>query len=277
MTVTEQIDYDYCDDEAVDVVSTPAGPPNVLFGSLQSGLQPSGVVLEDLCWSSFHITDHTGIEPLVGIVGFDSADAYKNYLEHAFGVPLADWEACQVELYRCWYPPLEYGSDNTEPEFCYSAWRILPDRYAIKVTPVTVYALRHKAWAKVTNGSFKAFYCARQRSYAEATWAKVHPGEELTPQIMVGFSDIGFCLSGIRPGKREREHLTWPTPDLVGTFADANIFAAQGVTDIHLWEGGVGFSLDELGPEHSQILLNAFAYHGEEMSLIDLAAVVGLC
>lgn len=242
----------------------------MLFAALKPGLQTDGCgVLADLGWSSFHITAKFGIECFIGVSGFISEDDFLAKIRISVGSGLSDWEACHVDLFECWYPPLQ--SSRPDDAFCYAGWRMAPDHDAIKSTKITVFALRHKSWMALREGRVKSFQCARQRSYAEEAWAITHPGEPISPQAMQGFTDIGVYLTGVVEGSQSAIRLTWPCANLASVITAAKDFAEQGVQQIYMWEGGLGFSIDEISPSEMANLLGQFSRYGEEMPLADLA------
>lgn len=242
--------------------------PDVLLGSLKAGLQANGGVLDDLNWASFHIADQLGIEPIIGVSGFRNKTDFMGKIRELVGSRMADWRPCQLDLFRCWFANLD--------DFSYAGWRTSPDADAAKVVKVRIFALRHKAWPLLQTRRVKAFHCERQRSYAVASWAKTNPGEPLSPNVMRGFTDVGFYLTGIVAGDSAETRLTWPTADLQSALSSAVQLAGQGVRQIHLFEGGMGFSLDDCAPSDTANLLRQYQYFGEEVALPDLASSVGL-
>lgn len=259
---------------------------DVLFSLLPVGGQPDGLVTADVGWACFTLAETVGIEAIVGLSGFDSADHFKLWAENTIGAALPDWEPCEVLLYQCWipYPDEQLPHLRTQAigatedrlgdeQFSYVAWRAMPDADAIKVVPTPVFAIRHRAYLLAQQRSNTAFQCARQRSYAEAAWIKTHPGERITPAIMETFTDTGFYLSGISGGRDVP--LTWPSDDLPSTLMEVASLKLNGVQNICLCEGELGFPLDELTEGQYQKLLEAFQHYGAEMPLIDLASAAG--
>ncbi len=83
----------------------------------------------------------------------------------------------------------------------------------------------------------------------------------------------GFYLTG---GEVGSVPMTWPTPCLASALADGERLSQQGVENLHIWEGEVGFKLSDISQETIQRLLKAFAYYGEEVPFLDLASAAGL-
>lgn len=250
----------------------------ILFEKLKPGLQADGKsVLDDLGWSSFHIIQKLGIESYIGVAGFDSLQDFSERIRGLVGAGLKDWEVCCVDLFRCWFAPMSDDMNQSSTSaFCYAGWRITPDPDAIKTSKIRVFALRHKAWPVLQERRVTAFYCARQRSYAEEAWNITHHGEPITPQIMRGFSDTGTYLTGIMPGNKSEERLTWPNASLVDTILSVNNFADQGARDIHLWGNGMGLAFNEFSPAEVASLLQQARYCGDEIPLVDIARQAGI-
>lgn len=251
---------------------------NDLWGGLVSGVHSNGIVLDDLGWASFQITEELGIEPHIGVEGFDNESEYFAWIKDVTKSQFKDWEPCRTELFLCWFPPSSNEhlfKESSSPEKCYSAWRCKPDQSALKCEAKIIYALRHKAWPLLSENRIKAFHCARQRSYAEEEWYKLHLGEPVTPQIMTD-SDTGIYLYGRPIASNLEVNLTWPSPDLRENLSLAKQFSEQGFTDIHIMEGGVGFEISDLTDREIQLMLKLFRQYGEDVNLIDLAREAGI-
>jgi len=241
-----------------------------IFGVIKAGLQADGSVLADLGWSFFYIHKQTGIESMVAVGGKKTKKSFMKHLRTITGSELKDWEPCRLDLYLCWFAPL----DGADAPFCYSGWRVRPDCDALRVDKCRVIAFRHKAWELLQSGRVKAFQCARQRSYAEALWIKKHSlTSAFTPECMAGVSDTGYHLSGVLPGAQSRIRLTWPSDDFGETVALVAMLESQGISDIALCEGG--FGLTGLTVNDFQKLLQGARYYGTEANLIDLARNTG--
>lgn len=250
-----------------------------LFPDIQFGIQPDGTVLDDLGWDGFNFARRFGVEPFIGLSGFDSETHFMGRMKGISRSPLTDWMPIRMRLYLCWFKPLseKYPKSIPSPDetyFCQAMWRAEPDAEAIKVMQFDVFVLRHKAWRLATDGRDVAFQCERQRSYAEAICIRANK-DPSDPHIMEGITDAGFYLTGIKPTDASlmEVHLTWPTADLSTAISRADQLAQEGHTKIMLWEGGVGLSVTELSASDRRSMLKQFLNYGEEIHLLDLMTV----
>lgn len=239
-----------------------------LFGEIVPGPQVDGTLIEDLGWAGMGLLETLGIESLVGVRGFNSADGYYRRMQVASGSSLPDWHGVHLRLYECWY------LEPMEGSYCYATWRATADSNALCSRPVDAYCLRHVAWA--ADAHRRAVNCARTRSYCIAAHIKAKPDVPVSPQVMLDVSGEGLKLTGIRSGEQEETVLDWPTPDMEKVLTLAATCRAAGVRDIHLWEHGIGFCLDALDDGDFKRLLNVDRYYGGEMSLSDLAREAGI-
>lgn len=240
-----------------------------LFGEVQPGLQPDGMIVADLGWGGMGMLESLGIESLVGLRGFDTTDSFYLWMQKVSGSPLAGWHVVQLRLFECWY------LEQTEGTFCYGAFRESCDREALSSRAVDVFCLRHNAW-KAEGMLRRAFNCSRTRSYYEAVHAKRSPDVRASPAIMADSQGNGIMLTGIRPGEQKETVLAWPSPSLDQALSVLAIAKEEGVSEIHMWENGVGVQADKFTDAELAHLLKVDRYYGGEMMLTDVLTEAGL-
>jgi len=245
---------------------------DVLFSLIpEPGLQPNGGVVGHVGLCNSVLTNRFGIEPFLGLSGFIAPLDFKRWIESCIDSKLDDWEPCELVLYSCWMESLaeQYPGHPGSPSFCYQSWLPDPDPRALKSTPTTVYAIRHRAFSSIQESSRTAFHCARQKSYAELSWQKTHPGEAIAPHIMDSFTDTGFYLATGGNEHHKGQILTWPMDDLEACLAQSSVHVDAG-QDLMLCSAGVCVSLGSLTESERSRLVAAHKYYGPEMAFLDL-------
>lgn len=260
--ISEDCDPEFKEDNALGDDFDP------LFGDVVPGQQADGALIVDLGWAGMGLLETLGIESLIGVQGFENADAYYRWMQGASGSPLPDWYGVQLRLYECWY------MEPVEGTFCYGSWREKFDSEALCCRPVDVYCLRHISWTQ--GGRRRLFNCSRTRSYCVAAHTKKNPDVPVSPEIMSDVQGDGLLLTGIRPGAQKETVLDWPTCDLGAALSIASSARNSGVGAIHLWENGIGVALDELSDSDINRLLKFDSHYGGEMPLCDLGSESGV-
>lgn len=240
-----------------------------LFGEVLPGPQADGTLVADLGWAGMGMLEALGIEHLVGVRGFDDAGSFYLWMQNASGSPLADWHGVHLRLYECWY------LEPMEGTFCYGTLRDAHDKEALASRAVDVFCLRHKAW-KAEGMRRRAFNCARTRSYCEAAHVKRNPGAPVSPSIMADSQGDGIILTGIRSGDQEETVLAWPSPDMDEALSVLIAAKAEGVSEIHMWENGIGVQADKFTDSELAHLLKVDRYYGGDMMLSDVLTEAGL-
>lgn len=164
-----------------------ANREDILFSIVPFGgdyTQPNGPVTDHFGWEHFSLGERFGIEKVIGISGFNNEVHFKSWVEDCLGVPLDDWEGCVLTLYKCWMPSLQEQFPSIDPVFAYdlernysySCWRYMPETDAVRIIPMQVYAIRHRAYSLLGgDGRSASFHEAWYNSYmvVEDKWLTV--------------------------------------------------------------------------------------------------------
>ncbi|MDX7853078.1 hypothetical protein [Aeromonas caviae] len=249
-----------------------------IFSAVPIGLNQDGTLTAVAGMSSFLLTEMLGIEPFFGLSGFKDAKHYKSWVEGIAGYKLADWEPCDLTLYQNWLNSPDYEDWFEHPGhvrdpvlICYMSWDAQPRQDAVHIVPKRVFALRHVKHELARTRSVVAFHCARQRSYAETAWGRLHPGEEITPRIM---TDYGFCdgvyLKGRLNGREKDEVLCWPTDDLREVIAVAKELKSTKFDSLYICNDSLCIDASDLESETIKRVVESFDYNGPGVSLFDV-------
>ena len=254
-----------------------------IFSSVPMGLNQDGTITTDVGWSGMLLTEALGIEPFVGLSGFKDAEHYKSWVEGIIGFKVPDWEPYELTLYQNWFNSPDYEDWLEHPErsmdpvlSCYMSWDAQPRQGALHTVPKRVFALRHVKHELARTHSVVAFHCARQRSYAEAAWGRLHPGEEITPKIMTGYGFYdGIFLEGRLTGRDKDEILCWPTDNLHEVIEVAKGLVSTGVDSLYICNNSLCVDARNLESKAIKRLVEEYDYNGPGVSLLDIVICSG--
>lgn len=239
-----------------------------LFGDVPIGVPADGVLITDLGWAGLWLFEAKGIESIVALGGFNEPEEFHRWMQAASRSSLNDWYGVKLRLYECWY------LEPIDGTFCYASWCDNPDKNSLFSRPIDVFCLRHVNWD--TNKSRRAINCARTQSYCIAAHLKLHPDVPVTPQIMNSSSSDGFMLTGTRANEDSETVLDWPTHNIEHAFSSASKFRLEGVREVHIWQSGIGISLDDLSDSVIARMLAIDHYYEGDIALADLLGYCGM-
>lgn len=161
--------------------------PPWLFDAMISGDIANGLITDDTGHAGYSLFESLGIESIIGVAGFKSAEHFEHYSATVINANISDWIAVELELYECWLPCLNdqfpdlhyctYGATEAnfyEDQFCYSVWSQTRYPDAIIASKRKVFALRHKAYDESDRENIEhlhfvdLLHLARDKSYEQA-------------------------------------------------------------------------------------------------------------
>ena len=248
------------------------------------GIQEDGTILSNLGFAGMQIPNKIGIEETICLGGKNSPGEYLNWVKNETGAKMKDWEACSIELYRCWqapfyerfsalYPSSEYMDDHA---FCHGAWRLQPDPKALKVEKLEVFAIRHKAWRFLLTEREKMFYFQRQRSYLIEEWRLRYGKKPINLEIFKNTNPNGFHVRGREKKETNASIISWPTRNFFEALHQALLLKKEGIVDIKICEGRNHIPLKKFSLRILSKIRKSFLEYGEELDLFDVAIESGI-
>lgn len=250
---------DKCASELRELNISYAGPLPFIVGSKQINgilLEDFGCVIPDRSYE--HFFAHGRHEP--GAVLELARMLSRN--------ELSEWEEHYITIYAHWIP---FSSINADPDFCYRIWHtsdIPGDDKTLKITPLDVTVIRHKAWPLLSKPDGKIEYeCLHLKSWLAGS-KKL--GRKITPADVDVSIAPGFAVYGKPIGSEKSRCLEWPTPDFDLALRQIEKWSQAGAKELSILNHGMAVPMEMLTPETVSMIQCGLRSYGRDCYISDI-------